>query len=433
MKNKLDKFFRQILGSYNLPNDGPQWADLENRMRGKKKPAYFLFGALGVLISSLVFVALIWNNESNQINPSDQTSAQKRSNVLQTTPDNESYNHYPEKSKTETPTNTLVPLNPTSIAKPMDDLSRLNTNEVSNSEKYKVKLEDNNTYPFKNEELIEETTSIDPILNKNQNQVSLLEGVLVRIESKYPVSISKPFKIQSAIKPLRIKPSILGVYLSFNPATIKSYITLIGDSKTHKSYSNFRTQGEKMKSGLGLEFGLQFNPIKKLSIASGVIIEERIEQVNYNFKRNEIPVMDSASGEIFGYVIIPDSSADKIEYSKSNTYKYTGIPITLNYQILSFTRYRLGIILNGSYLKQTGLQGKTLNRSSLSLEDLTLANSTQLTKLFNGGVGFYMSFLLSSRLTISIAPKYTTQFSNNSSAERAKQRSINLGIRYSIF
>jgi hypothetical protein len=245
-------------------------------------------------------------------------------------------------------------------------------------------------------------------------------------KSKGMVSTKEP-----AIKSLP-KLKIFSVYASFNPSLITSSDILTADTKTHKSYSKLKSDAEKMKRAMGFDFGILFSPFHKLSIATGLVYEKRIETVNYQFKRNEVPVLDSSTGEIFGYVLLSDSAAEKVNYSNSNTYSYIGIPVFINYNVLQLRKFGIGLQINGSYLRQTSLHGKTINSTSLKLEDLNALNSTQLKSVFNAGLGMNFSYALSKNCIINITPKFKKQVNKNIKTSAPKQTSLTIGFQYFI-
>ena len=162
-------------------------------------------------------------------------------------------------------------------------------------------------------------------------------------------------------------------------------------------------------------------------------MEKRSEAVNYQFKRNEAPVVDPKTGEIFGYIILSDSAAEKINYSGNNTYTYIGIPLSISYQLIKFKKMGLGVQMNSSYLKQTALQGTTINPATLKLENLTNSNSEQLRNIFNAGIGLNLSYAITPRLAINIHGYYRKQISKNEKTTAPKQISLNLGLHYLLF
>ncbi len=222
------------------------------------------------------------------------------------------------------------------------------------------------------------------------------------------------------------------VYASFSPSLLRSTDIITEDNKTHKSFSELRSKGEQMKDAFGFGFGIGYSPFNKLSIKTGFYFERRIETVNYHFIRNEVP-LTWPDGEIINYFILSDSAAEKINYEGTNIYRYSGIPVSIHYKAFQFRKFSLGINFNGCFMKQSGFKGKTINKTYLTVEDLSAQNSSQLKSMLNAGFGLDFGFALSKNLILNITPDYQKQLSKNEKTSTPKQASLKICLNYFIF
>ncbi len=420
MNNKIDKLLRYGVNKHHLPNDGPKWDELEKLMKPKKRWPYVQIISTGVILLALSFFFSNINSTSVVTPPpaSVDENPQTASGNYQSNNNGESKTINSENAKTRIIAENQPAKVPHSTGN--NSIPRSQASDINPS----VSIDEGSGHA-------------DTKTDLDKDQKATVE-IMPYKEFKFPVNRKKPGEknVPEKLKmrgKLRLKnPELLSVFVGFSPSLINSTDIITTDNKTHKKYADYRAKGEKMRSGLGFDLGFKFSPFKKLSISSGVILEERLEKVDYRFKRNEVPVIDGSTGEIFGYIILQDTAAEKVDYSGTNIYRYVGIPLNIHYQPISWGRFGFGISLSANYLKQNHLEGKTINRSTLELEDLTSGVSTQLKSMFNAGCGINFNYRLTRSLLLSVSPSYKTQLTKNNAATRAQQATLSLNLQYKL-
>jgi hypothetical protein len=265
--------------------------------------------------------------------------------------------------------------------------------------------------------------------NVSNPQIALHEDS-VKKASSHDAGKTPSMQVRKAID-----KHLLSIYLNFSPSLLDSRNTSLSDSNdltTHKYYAGLKSNGEKMKNSLGFSLGVKYSPFNKIAFSTGLIYEQREEKVNYQFVRDEAPVIIQATGEIVGYIHLTGSAAQKVNYTGTNTYAYLGVPIIINYAAFQLGRLGLGIDLSTNFISRISLKGTTINKGNLKLESLSDINSTQLKNIFNGGLGLNFSYGITRNFIINIIPDYKVQFNKSSKTSRPMQAELNVGIQYKI-
>ncbi len=435
MNNRIDKLFRQNAGEHHLPNDGPKWDDLEKRMHGKKRRPFILFLIVGLFLMTLG-ITLTKLNDNN----AKRVATKYPVSLNSTDPGNDKLNTQVKESNNINSNYSDRIINNVKAGNKVEEV-KINSQQAKDVIKEKGKSADRKNEVNNNsiDESADKDQSIekksDSNVGKNGTPDENLNSTVVAKGTDTLSKKANETPVRTAIREPKVKkpflPSLLGIYLNVCPSIIRSNDRFSPDSATHKSYSDYRSNAEKMRSGRCLNLGLQFSPFKRLSFSSGILYEERIEAVHYHFLRDEAPVF--FMGKIAGYIHLTGSGVEKIDYDQNNVYKYIGIPLNVTYQFFETHRFGFGILLSGSYLRQISVQGKTLNKSTLELETLTNLNSAQLKSIFNSGLGLVMNYRVTSKFTFSLAPDLSTQVNKNIYASKARSASLNINLQYKIF
>ena len=200
-----------------------------------------------------------------------------------------------------------------------------------------------------------------------------------------PDSIAPDKKIVKALAS-NLKKNHLSLYLSYAPEyschSLAANPAMAG--QTHEDYLNTRSSQEKGGMGYSFNAGLEYNLPGNFTFQSGVGYSRIVETVNYNFVNNKIPVVDSATGKILGYIQIPQGT--RTQYSHTNTYNYINIPVILGYRMKFSQRFSMLVKGGGSFLFLSSANGEMLKP-----DDLTLESISDSRLLRNSNFNFYGS------------------------------------------
>jgi hypothetical protein len=428
MNNKLDKIFRHAIKQHHLPNDGPQWADLEKRMRGGSRKPYLAVFLSVMLLLSLSFLVLQRHKNT------EQSASAKDKNVLTYHHETEAVGKQPDEKITGlAPTERTVVSNGLQGAGNKNNGIDDNTAGDDNKNNRKAVKDDNTAGEDKKNDTTGKTSvSYDTVQTARLNEKP--EPEQNRMPAGKDSIVSGAGKNNTALNPAvrnMNKPSLLSIYINFDPSGIKSQNKYQQDSTVHKWYAGLKDKGQQMRNSIGLNIGLRFAPFKHWSFSTGFVREEHIEYVHYHFIRSEVPVLDTL-GVIHGYISLDPSSSPKVDFDGINKYIYSGVPVTIQYGGLHLRRFSFAMNISGSFLKLNVVKGETINRTELFLEDINTDNSMQLKRIWQGGVGLSMSYQLSSRLQIHFAPDFKALLNPGNKLRSQSILNFGFGIEYKI-
>jgi hypothetical protein len=191
-------------------------------------------------------------------------------------------------------------------------------------------------------------------------------------------------------------------------------------------------------SGTGISGGLSLKYRLKSGFSTNIgfnyISFRQSSQYDYNIDR--IPVIDSASRKILGYINNPDNR--HIAYHQGfNTFNYVGIPLSICYAG-NFTT-RLGWSVNGGadLLIFTGADGKFLRPDNLQLADLKTINAFRSIN-YGLTVSAGFTWLLNNNIQLELAPsfhKVMNSLMDNSMHinDNVYSMGIKFGVNYNIY
>ncbi|MGZ5283894.1 MAG: outer membrane beta-barrel protein [Bacteroidia bacterium] len=136
---------------------------------------------------------------------------------------------------------------------------------------------------------------------------------------------------------IRYSPMFSGRSISMNAGKTE---------QTHKNYFDLRNSQEKPSTGYNAGIFAQYNIWKNLAVQSGIEYQQQREKASYKFYNNEIPVIDSASGNILGYIEFEDTTGTN--YTHQNTYSYASIPLLIGYEIPLSNKWSFGLQAGGN-------------------------------------------------------------------------------------
>jgi len=269
-----------------------------------------------------------------------------------------------------------------------------------------------------------ETVKLDKMITVKQ--VATLDNKL-EIE-KFPVSrinFIKNLKVKTTdkiVRQLRIDHDSILYNRLINKPTISrfSYSVTIGPnlfvdhfklrnqfiSKTHEDYEKLRLNSQRSGTGLTVGFLSNYSLNKLVSLHGGLLYSEFFEVMNYNYINYKIPVIDSITKNIIGY--LHDSSALPQIYYNKNRIDFLSLPIFITLDLFSINKlsFKLGF---GSMLSMnTQVKGKKLTSKTLELVDLRKKDIYVLNSSLISSFGMF--YQLNNKMTLGIAPIYTKFF-----------------------
>ncbi len=177
-------------------------------------------------------------------------------------------------------------------------------------------------------------------------------------------------------------------------------------AQTHKEFAQAIDNAVKPGWGLDAGFELRYRIYKNLRISTGFTYREIVTQNNYNFEVNEIPVIDSASGNILAY--ISTSQPDQRTESSSNMYTFLNIPLSLYYEKPIGRKWTLTgeVINNISFL---------LNQSGYGINPTTLELDKSEENFFNKTTNSYqlrlgLRYKLTENFYLALEPAYRKSY-----------------------
>jgi len=130
---------------------------------------------------------------------------------------------------------------------------------------------------------------------------------------------------------------------------------------------------------------------------------------------------------------LPDSVAERISIHGQSNYSYIGIPLSFTIKALEIGKISLGIGVNGGYLRQSGIKGKTIDKTELKEVDLNKSNSSQLIQIFTAGLDVDINYRIYKSIVINVKPDYRKQITKNKKTTNPKQMILSFGLQYYIF
>lgn len=136
---------------------------------------------------------------------------------------------------------------------------------------------------------------------------------------------------------------------------------------------HFRFDELKQQTGFGggMTYGLEghFKLLPFMRLGLGLEFFELQQFYAFNHKISEIPVVDSASGNILGY--LSRSEAIPVQESGYSAIAYWGLPLSLYYEIPMAEQWSLGAEARYTHFFNLYARGRQLDPRSLSLEDFS--------------------------------------------------------------
>lgn len=164
-----------------------------------------------------------------------------------------------------------------------------------------------------------------------------------------------------------------------------------------------------VQAGWGMDAGveLSYRLHKNLKLSSGIGFRKIQTQNQYDFELNEIPVIDSTSGEILSYIQLGEN-AQRVKNSSSNTYSFIDIPVSLFYErqishkwaVTAEAIHRFSVLVNQ--------QSLMLDPTYLELNSVPDAAFNQLSNSWQLKLG--LRYELNPNLYLAMEPGYRSYY-----------------------
>jgi len=200
-------------------------------------------------------------------------------------------------------------------------------------------------------------------------------------------------------------------------------------SKKHRQLAEAAENA--IQPGWGVDAGIELSYVlfKNIRLSTGLAYRKIQTENQYDFEINEIPVIDSASGDIISYIPL-GSNSQKIQNSSSNTYTFLDVPVSMFYErpisekwsITGEAIHRFSILLN----QQTVL----LNPTNLELSEPeegvfnSMANSWQLK--------LGLRYQLKPNLYLAIEPGYRSYYQDIFNTKELSWKPSDLSLGMSV-
>ncbi|RYD81472.1 MAG: hypothetical protein EOP53_06300 [Sphingobacteriales bacterium] len=246
-------------------------------------------------------------------------------------------------------------------------------NQLSGNNKANKLVENISSSSIENQ-LVEAENSINDTTKKPDSNNTILTEIKNAAGKKLPkipgANIDSKFSFG-----IKFIPNSGGRNLEFNPEKL---------AQTHKNYFNLRNSQESGNNGLQTGIFAQYNIWKGLHVQSGIEYNRQSEKAHYKFYNNNIPVVDSASREILGYIEIDDTIGTS--YSGKNTYSYASIPVNIGYEFPLGGKLSFGLQAGGSAMFLLQATGKTLAADNLTLTEISNLRKTNFNIHFSPAI-----------------------------------------------
>ncbi|MEX0968245.1 MAG: outer membrane beta-barrel protein [Bacteroidia bacterium] len=175
-------------------------------------------------------------------------------------------------------------------------------------------------------------------------------------------------------------------------------------ARVHEDYLRLQESARAARPGINAGIVLRYNLLPALGVKAGIQYTRYENRMNYDFYKNKIAVVDSATRNILGYITLPNASAEKIDSSTIIRYQYIEIPLEMGYNFNISDRYYLRASLGFSFMKMLDADGAQLESTTLSYRKMEPDNFGRWST--NAKVGMGIGYRFGNGLAIELEPTY---------------------------
>lgn len=225
-----------------------------------------------------------------------------------------------------------------------------------------------------------------------------------------------------------LKPQ-LSAWVAPTLSNEKTTVNGIDNRKVHESFASIANNSQSKLFTINTGINLQLKPFSFLKLGTGLNYFSSGNSYNYAYKINRIPVIDSATQNILGYITKPDSTSTSVKENGSHSVRYLDIPLNLNFTLLKNKRYTFGIesaLSMQLFLKEKG--GNVDYATTIFRKN----NTSYAKRQLNFQLGFPVVIGPEKKLNYSITPFYGSALGNISNTNTLNKSRNYSGIRFSI-
>jgi len=176
----------------------------------------------------------------------------------------------------------------------------------------------------------------------------------------------------------------------------------------------------------------QFNRFLKLG--SGIGFREIVTTNNYTHQENEIPVIDSATGQILGYIPTGNPPPISVNAHASNSFRYIVLPVSLFYEQPLNSKWSVSGEFVNSFNFLLQQNSYLVNSKSLELQasDQNTFNPMVVSYQFRFGINYSLTPKLKAAVEPSFRGHYTNFYNSEDIIWKPKDFAFNLALIYSF-
>ncbi len=198
---------------------------------------------------------------------------------------------------------------------------------------------------------------------------------------------------------------------------------------THKNLQNSITEG--LQPGWGFDAGveLSYYVTPNFKIGSGFGYRKIVTQNSLDYSISQIPVIDSASGKILGYITLPGSPI-LMQNTSQNQYTYVSIPLSLFQEIPLKGKWSLtGEFINTvSFL--VGQKSVAVNTATLEIADANKNDFNQVLFAYQLKLG--LRYNLNQSISLAFEPAYRGQYNNIFNSEYVSWKPNDISLNFAL-
>ncbi len=224
-----------------------------------------------------------------------------------------------------------------------------------------------------------------------------------------------------------LKPE-LSFYLAPQFAFEKLKASSTNAEYMNSDYLSNKSNFESSKLTINAGFGLNFNVFSNVSIGTGIGYYSSSNNYNYNYIINKIPIIDSATQKILGYIKLPDSSSARVQTQGKKVSRYIELPLSMRFKLYANNKFQIGFEPSFSLQFLTQTSGQYMDMVSLKLVN----QNNMKSRNGNFQFAFPLRFIAGQQTAFNISPFFGRTASNISNIQHDNRYRIYSGIKFSI-
>lgn len=311
-----------------------------------------------------------------------------------------------------------------------NSVSETKTTE-NNSAKNLIKTEQDSVTKNKETLPTNQTANTEKVEDslKNENPVSAINATDSSIA---PAAVAKKVGGETVygkgwLVGISVTPQF--AFRSFGMNTSKASIA-------HKNYQSIRNGQDKPMPSFAVNVYAECKISASLGFQTGISYTQGGYFADYNYKVTEIPVRDSATHTILGYVQVSDSAGTHL--SSRQSFSYVEIPFLVGYSFQVAPKWRMGIRAGGSIQKLQLVNATVVNPEALTLSKLSAKDQTVRSVNYSYQLALGVFYAVKPKFYIMAEPVFKKSIhplmnAASLSRETLFSYGMNLGIMYKLF